>query len=509
MNWMVLRLIGCFLLAATTPAWADDIVVFSDDFEDGYGQWTPRVFPTLNNDLPALFEPVPEGIHGPNTGYPNSHAAGFTSNIQKDNTMGNWIQRQFPGAVPPGVYNVTLELDLYVWRQKTSDRHSVGNRLYVLTNNLYDNPLFRFDGGVTPGYGINGNFWPGHVDGINDWNYNGVWQHRTISGTINTTTGDIELRLLMHDKNSGAQTVAWDNVQLRVGTTENPNLFEFTEDFEQEGAMDNWTVQWYLPYFDTPQLFPANDPLLYTNTWAYPATMPMPQSQSVGYSSDLQDGKTEAAWLEKQFLGLVQPGTYLMRLEFDWYVYKNKSQVNDPWAVGNRVFLLTDQQVGNPTLNFDVETNPSPGFVWVRWPGRIGSSTNWGNNGVWLHQRSDVEITTTTGNFELRLLLHNKSPRQQAVAWDNVRLSIINPCNPVRYDADGDLDVDQEDFGILQACLTGPDRGPLDLEKCRCVIADTDNDVDGVELTAFKACALTSGPDIPADPACDDALPNP
>ena len=66
-------------------------------------------------------------------------------------------------------------------------------------------------------------------------------------------------------------------------------------------------------------------------------------------------------------------------------------------------------------------------------------------------------------------------------------------------DADGDGDVDQEDFGIFQACFTGTGGGVL--PGCDCLDREPDLDVDDVDYGAFENCA--TGPGIPADPACD------
>lgn len=71
-------------------------------------------------------------------------------------------------------------------------------------------------------------------------------------------------------------------------------------------------------------------------------------------------------------------------------------------------------------------------------------------------------------------------------------------------DADGDGDVDQEDFGVIQVCLTGsgdPD-GVFDPVLCSCYDWNGDEDVDQWDLAAFEGCA--SGPEVPADPSCDD-----
>lgn len=83
-------------------------------------------------------------------------------------------------------------------------------------------------------------------------------------------------------------------------------------------------------------------------------------------------------------------------------------------------------------------------------------------------------------------------------------------------DADDDGDVDQDDFGAWQQCVTdagGP--GIADLEPiagyhCDCfdvtsLAGEPDGQIDQRDFQAFQACA--SGPAVTADPACDDATP--
>lgn len=66
-------------------------------------------------------------------------------------------------------------------------------------------------------------------------------------------------------------------------------------------------------------------------------------------------------------------------------------------------------------------------------------------------------------------------------------------------DFDGDGDVDQEDFGRFQACLTGTAVPVTDLN---CLYADLegDNDVDQGDFLIFQGCM--SGANVPADPYC-------
>ncbi len=79
-------------------------------------------------------------------------------------------------------------------------------------------------------------------------------------------------------------------------------------------------------------------------------------------------------------------------------------------------------------------------------------------------------------------------------------------CSDPFADADGDGDADQEDFGVVQACITGPGGGVL--PGCECFNRDGDDDVDADDIgssvtpNTFEGCA--SGPTVPANPACDD-----
>ncbi|GMU21042.1 MAG: hypothetical protein AMXMBFR13_11370 [Phycisphaerae bacterium] len=84
------------------------------------------------------------------------------------------------------------------------------------------------------------------------------------------------------------------------------------------------------------------------------------------------------------------------------------------------------------------------------------------------------------------------------------------PCPDPFADFDEDGDVDQEDFGAFQACITGSFFGPV-LPGCECFDRPEpdapDANIDQVDYQAFQYCALNSGPNIPADPTCDDGPP--
>lgn len=68
-----------------------------------------------------------------------------------------------------------------------------------------------------------------------------------------------------------------------------------------------------------------------------------------------------------------------------------------------------------------------------------------------------------------------------------------------KADLDFDRDVDQDDFGRLQACMTGAGIAWTDL-CCQSADLDGDGDVDQSDFGLLQRCF--SGPGLPADPDC-------
>ncbi len=103
-----------------------------------------------------------------------------------------------------------------------------------------------------------------------------------------------------------------------------------------------------------------------------------------------------------------------------------------------------------------------------------------------------------------------------ALHTDNVIIELGAGCHDPFADADEDGDVDQEDFGALEACITGPAPGnpPIPEDPAYCVCFDRpeepqggeppvrDGAIDQQDISRFEACA--SGPGIMADETCDD-----
>jgi hypothetical protein len=71
----------------------------------------------------------------------------------------------------------------------------------------------------------------------------------------------------------------------------------------------------------------------------------------------------------------------------------------------------------------------------------------------------------------------------------------------VSPDFDGDADVDQEDFGHLQKCLSGEGTPQTD-PNCLDARLDADTDVDLDDFNILQGCM--SGPNTPANSTCDD-----
>jgi hypothetical protein len=84
-------------------------------------------------------------------------------------------------------------------------------------------------------------------------------------------------------------------------------------------------------------------------------------------------------------------------------------------------------------------------------------------------------------------------------------LTVTVHVQSVKPDFDCDGDVDQSDFGVFQACLTGsgvPQQNPACFAaRLEC----SDTDVDAGDFVLFQECI--SGPNIPADPNCIPTCP--
>ena len=100
-----------------------------------------------------------------------------------------------------------------------------------------------------------------------------------------------------------------------------------------------------------------------------------------------------------------------------------------------------------------------------------------------------------------------KPPYSYEGLWfDDVSLTATPgplPCvnTELRFDSDGDGDIDMVDFAAFQRCYTSS----LSTDcSCRCMNSDGSDTIDATDLNAFINCA--SGAALPADPDCESGL---
>jgi hypothetical protein len=77
-------------------------------------------------------------------------------------------------------------------------------------------------------------------------------------------------------------------------------------------------------------------------------------------------------------------------------------------------------------------------------------------------------------------------------------LTFVGVCYDPFADANGDGDVDQDDFAVVQDCYSGTDDFA---PGCECFNRNADTVINQLDITAFEDCA--SGPGVPADVCCD------
>jgi len=116
---------------------------------------------------------------------------------------------------------------------------------------------------------------------------------------------------------------------------------------------------------------------------------------------------------------------------------------------------------------------------------------------------SSGEADTITITYETGSLLPGHYTAiitvSDAAAINDPQTVTVDLSLTVPGDFDGDGDVDQADFGHIQACLTGP-TVPQQDPDCQDAKFDSDGDVDQSDLAMFLGCM--SGPNIPGDPDC-------
>jgi hypothetical protein len=131
--------------------------------------------------------------------------------------------------------------------------------------------------------------------------------------------------------------------------------------------------------------------------------------------------------------------------------------------------------------------------------GTAGSLAFWSWDGVMTHH---WHASATCGHYEATYRVYIGGA--DSAAWPGyqpaeITLTWAALTQPVVPDFDTDGDVDLEDFGHFQVCLTGPDLGPPTAE-CLNADLDADCDVDQSDFGLFQRCI--SGPEHPVEPDC-------
>jgi len=184
---------------------------------------------------------------------------------------------------------------------------------------------------------------------------------------------------------------------------------------------------------------------------------------------------------------------------------------NDYADAGGRRFHVTT----GPWLSTVQQISDDPPAVRIRWhtdwpsDSRVeyGSTPELGSHAmvedVVTDHQVDVQVPAV-GTYYYRVISAEPLGDPQVgrlLVRSPVRTFVVEGQVYVRADLDRDGDVDQEDFGLFQACYTG---AGIDVTDSACLYArlDGDGDVDEQDVALFIACY--SGPNRDADPACEE-----
>lgn len=108
----------------------------------------------------------------------------------------------------------------------------------------------------------------------------------------------------------------------------------------------------------------------------------------------------------------------------------------------------------------------------------------------------DADVANYTGVF----IFQSNIAATSELILDNLKVEIVGQeaCNTPWADADGDGDVDMNDFAVFQRCFTGAATGLL--PGCNCFDRNANSAVGTDDFNKFKLCG--SGAGVPANPLC-------
>jgi PKD repeat protein len=148
-----------------------------------------------------------------------------------------------------------------------------------------------------------------------------------------------------------------------------------------------------------------------------------------------------------------------------------------------------------------IGANPTSGAspLLVSFDGSASYDTDGGTIVTYAWDFENDGTTDATGPTPSHTYLGNRTAVAKLTVTDNdgrngtATISISITALPGDFDGDGDID--QKDFGHLQACYSGSGEQQTDPD-CLDAILDGDGDVDASDFAIFQTCM--SGPNVPA-----------
>jgi len=183
--------------------------------------------------------------------------------------------------------------------------------------------------------------------------------------------------------------------------------------------------------------------------------------------------------------------------------------MQESWTepVGLKIRLST--QTITSTVDFGQNPSNDTFTVTSIGPGTLHYTV--GDDQDWLSElptegESAGESDTITVSYSTAGLMPGEHTATITVSSDDAynspqTIAVSVTVKSVKPDFDADLDVDMEDFGHLQRCLSGTNV-PQNDPACLNARLDSDTDVDVDDVSLFRQCA--SGPNVWANLACDD-----
>ncbi len=177
------------------------------------------------------------------------------------------------------------------------------------------------------------------------------------------------------------------------------------------------------------------------------------------------------------------------------------NDVNAPQAFEIHLVLATAGGSLGTAWQYNSGFSP-PNGTWQKYAVGVTNGANWTR----IFGTDTFEtVLHNVGVFHLR---HDLAPyvnSPDAISGDLGidRIKLEAPCHAPRSDADGDGDVDLDDFLLFQSCFNGPNRPwatTSDPGACYCLDQDDDADVDLNDFQVFQSCF--NGPNRPPAPAC-------